>query len=79
MSGNPSVSPLAPMPEAINVGCLPALNLLFDPRAVRFGTPHYQVRLQHWAQLGWVKLWRQRKAVVFGVDGAIVMALPRPI
>ena len=38
-------APLAPMPEANSVGSLPALNLLFDPRGVRFGTPHYQVLL----------------------------------
>ena len=63
------------MPES----SLPALNLLFDPRAVCFGTPHYQMLLQHWAQLGWVKKWRQGKAVVFGVDWATVLALPRPI
>ena len=54
-------------------------SLLFDPRAVRFGTPHYHVLLQHWAQLGGVKQWRQDKAVVFGVDWATVVALPRPI
>ena len=35
--------------------------------------------LQHRAQLGWVKQWRQGKAVVFGVDWATVLALPRPI
>ena len=35
--------------------------------------------LQHWAQLGWVKQRRQGKAVVFGVDWAAVLALPRPI
>ena len=45
-------APLAPLPEAISAGALPALNLLFDPRGVRFGTLHYQVLLQHWAQLG---------------------------
>ena len=67
------------MPEAMSVGSLPTLNLLFDPRAVRFGTPHYQVLLQHWAQLAWVKQWRQGKAVVFGVDWATVLAPPRPI
>ena len=33
--------PLAPMPEATSVGSLPALHLLYDPRAVRFGTAHY--------------------------------------
>ena len=61
------------------MGALPALNLLFDPPGVRFGTPHYLVLLQHWAQLGWVRQWRQGKAVAFGVDWAIVLALPRPI
>ena len=71
--------PLAPMPQAISAGALPALNLLFDPRSVRFGTPHYLVLLQHWAQLGWVRQWRQGKAVAFGVDWATVLALPRPI
>ena len=72
-------APFAPMPEAISAGALPALNLLFDPCGVRFGTPHYLVLLQHWAQLGWVKQWRQAKAVAFGVDWATVLALPRPI
>ena len=67
------------MPEAISVGALPALNLLFDPRGVRFGTPHYLVLLQHWAQLGCVRQWRQGKALAFGVDWATVLALPRPI
>ena len=67
------------MPEAISADALPALNLLFDPRGVRFGTPHYLVLLQHWAQLGWVRQWRQGKAVDFGVDWATVLALPRPI
>ena len=67
------------MPEGISVGALPALNLLFDPRGVRFGTPHYLVLLQHWAQLGWVRQRRQGKAVAFGADWATVLALPRPI
>ena len=67
------------MPQAITVGALPALNLLFDPHGVRFGTPHYLVLLQHWAQVGWVRQWRQGKAVAFGVDWATVLALPRPI
>ena len=57
----------------MSAGSLPALNLLFDPYTVRFGTLNYQVLLQHWAQLGWVKQWRRGKAVVFGVDW------PRPI
>ena len=35
--------------------------------------------LQHWAQLGWVRQWRQGKAVAFGVDWATVVAQPRPI
>ena len=35
--------------------------------------------LQHLAQLGWVKQWCQGKAVVFGVDWATDLALPRPI
>ena len=72
-------APLAPMPEAISVGALPALNLLFDPRGVRFGTPHYPVLLQHWAQLGCVKQWRQGKGVACGVDWATILALPCPI
>ena len=72
-------SPLAPMPEATSVGSLPALNLLYDPRAVHFGTAHCQVLLQHWTQLAWVKQWRQGKAVVFGVDWGTILALPRPI
>ena len=62
----PSV-PLAPMPETTR-GSLPALNSLFDPRAIRFQTAHYRVLLQHWTQLGWVKQWQQGKAIVFGVD-----------
>ena len=72
-------TPLAPMPESISAGSLPALQLLFDPRAVRFGTRHYHVVLQHFAQLGRFKQWRQGKAVVFPVDWATVLALPRPI
>ena len=72
-------APLAPMPEAISVGALPALNLLYDPRGVRFGTPHWLVLLQHWAKLGWVRQWRQGKAVAFGVDWATVLAQPRPV
>ena len=67
------------MPETTSVGILPALNLLFYPRAIRFQTAHYQVLLQHWTQLGWVKQWRQGIAVVFGVDWGTVVALPRPI
>ena len=67
------------MPETTSVGSLPALNLLFDPRAIRFQTAHYQVLLQQWTQLGWVKQWRQGKAVVFRVDWGTVLALPRPI
>ena len=72
-------APLAPMQEAMSAGRLPALNLLFDPRGIRFGTVHYRVLLQHWAQLGWVEQLRQGKAVVFGVDWVIVLPLPRPI
>ena len=69
---------LAPMPKAIGVGALATRNLLFDPRGVRFGTPYYLVLLQHWAQLGWVRQWRQGKAMAFGVDWATMLALPRP-
>ena len=72
-------APLAPMPEATSAGSLPALNLLFDPCAARFGTAHYQLLLQHWTQLGWGKQWRQGKAVVFGVDSGTVLALPQLI
>ena len=67
------------MPEAISAGALPALNLLFDPRGVRFGTPHYLVLLQHWAQLGLVRQRRKGEAVACGVDWATVLARPRPI
>ena len=35
--------------------------------------------LQHWTHLGWVKQWRQGKAVVFRADWGTVYALPRPI
>ena len=72
------VAPLAPMPEAINAGSLPALKLLFEPRGVRFGTPHNQVLLQHWAQPGWVKQWSQGKAVVFEVCWAASWPCPGP-
>ena len=61
-------APLAPMPQAISAGALPTLYLLFEPRGVRFGTPHYLVLLQHWAQLGSVRQCRQGKAVAFEVD-----------
>ena len=75
----PPWCPPCPLPEAINVGSLPELDLLFDPRGVHFKTPHHQVLLEHWAQLGWVKQWRQGKAVVFGMDWGTHLALPRPI
>ena len=61
------------------MGALPAVNLLFNHRGVLFGTPHYLVLLQDSAQLGWVRQWRQGKAVAFGVDWATVLAVPRPI
>ena len=48
-------APLAPLQEAISAGVLPALNLLYDLRGVRFGTPHYLVLLQHWAHSGLVQ------------------------
>ena len=67
------------MPGTTSVGSLPALKLLFNPHAVCFQTAHYQVLLQHWFQLGWVKQWRQGKAVVFGVDCGTILALPRPM
>ena len=72
-------APMAPMPESSTAGSLPAVHLLFDPRAFGFGTPHYQVLLQQWAQLGQVKQLRQGKVVVSGVDWATVLAVPRPI
>ena len=60
------------MPGTTTVGSLPALNLLFDPRAIRFQTAHYQVLLQHWTQVGRVKQWWQGRAVVLGVDWGTV-------
>ena len=64
-------APLSCLPEeGINVGSLRALNLLFDPRSVRFQMAHYSVLPQRWC-----KQWRQGRPVVFGS----VWALPRPV
>ena len=68
-------APLAPMPEPTSVSSLPALNLLYDPGAVCFGTAHYQVLLPHWAGSssgGKAQLWCS------GYWGTVV-ALPQPI
>ena len=67
------------MPETTSVGSLPTLNLLFDPHTIRFQTAHYQVLLQQRTQLGWVKHWRQGKAVVLRVNWGTSLALARPI
>ena len=55
--------PMSPLPERINSRSVGALNLLSDPRGVRFGTDHYLVCLQHWVALGWCQQWRQGKSV----------------
>ena len=52
---------------------------LLGRRAIRFGTTRHRVLLQHWTHLGWVKQWRQGKAVVFGVDWGTCLAPPQPI
>ena len=39
------------------------LNMLAEPRGVRFGTGHHPVFLQHWVALGWCQKWRQGKSV----------------
>ena len=56
---------MSPLPERINSGSLGALNLLSDHRAVRLGTGHYPLCLQHWVALGWCQQWRQGKSVQF--------------
>ena len=38
-------SPMSPLPERISLGSLGALNLLADPRGVKFGSGHYLVCL----------------------------------
>ena len=42
------------MPGTTNMDSLTALNLLLDPRAIRFQMVHYQVLLHHWTK-DWVK------------------------
>ena len=39
--------PMSPVPERVSSGSLGALNLLPDPRGVRFGSGHYLGCLQH--------------------------------
>ena len=68
-----------PCPHTTSNQCGRLARTQFASLGVRFGTPHYLVLLQHWAQLSWVRQWRQGKAVAFGVDWASVLALPRPI
>ena len=61
------------MPQATSVGSLPGSNLLYDRRAVHFGTAHYQVVLQHWTQPGQAVAARQGR----GVRGRLGQC-PRP-
>ena len=71
--------PPHPPPERISSGSLGALNLLSDPRGVRFGTGHYLVCLQHWVALGWCQQWRQGKLVQFApVWSALLSPLTPP-
>ena len=50
--------PMCPLGEKVGSGALGALNLLSDPRVVKFGTGHYLVCLPHLAALGWCQQWR---------------------
>ena len=70
--------PMSPLPERINTGSVGALNLLSDPRGVRFGTGHYSVCLQHWVALGCCQQWRHGKSVQFAPVWSAVLSLPTP-
>ena len=69
---------MSPLPERISLGSLGALNLLPDPRGVRFGTVHYLVCLQHWVALGWCQQWRQGKSVQLAPVWSALLSLPIP-
>ena len=70
--------PCPPLPERISSGSLGALNLLADPRGVRFGTGHDLVCLQHWVALDWCQQWRQDKSVQFAPVWSALLSLPLP-
>ena len=70
--------PMSPLPERTSSGSLGALNLLFDPRGVKFGNGHYLVCLQHWIALGWCQQWRQGKSVQFAPVWSSLLTLPTP-
>ena len=71
--------PLAPRPDGVSAGGLPALNFLIDPRNVGFTTGHYLVLLQQWSRLGWVHLWRVGKARMWTPQWQNILALPTPV
>ena len=68
--------PKSPLPERISSGSLGALNLLSDPRGVRFGTGHCLVC--HLVLLGWCQQWRQGKSVQFAPLWSALLSLPPP-
>ena len=70
--------PMSPLPERISSGSLGALNLLSDPRGVRFGTGHYLVCLEHRVALGSCQQWRQGKSVQFAPVWSALLSLPTP-
>ena len=61
-----------------SLGSLGALNLLADPRGVRFGTGHDLVCLQHWVALGWCQQSRHGKSVQFASVWFALLSLPTP-
>ena len=71
--------PMCPAGEQVCTGSLGALNLLDDPRGIRFGNAHYLVCLTHWVALGWCRQWRQGKSVYFAPNWPTLLALPNPI
>ena len=69
---------MSPLPERSSSGSLGALNLLADPRRVKFGTGHYLVCLQQWVALGWCQQWRHGKSVQFARVWSALLSLPTP-
>ena len=70
---------MCPAAEQVCTGSLGALNLLDDPRGIRFGNAHYLVCLTDWVALGWCRQWRQGKSVYFAPNWPTLLALPNPI
>ena len=70
------IGPMCPRGERVTSEALGALNLMSDPRGVRFGTGHYVVCLHHWVALGWCQQLRQGKSVQFVLAWLALLTLP---